>query len=107
VYIKEAHALDGGFDFGDNEGWGHVKTATALSERLAAAKDWVKKTGASTPYFCDTMEDTGRLTYEAFPERLYIIEDGKIAYKGGPGPMQYNVEEVDAWLKKRFQSRRV
>lgn len=106
VYIKEAHPQDG-WSFGEemNDGWGHVKYATAIADRLAVAKAWIEKVGAKAPYYCDTMADTMRLSYEAWPERLYVIDQGKIALKGGPGPFQYDIGEVEAWLKSRFPSK--
>lgn len=105
MYIKEAHAQDG-WGFGEgNDGWGHVKYATALPERLLAAEAWIKKVGAKAPYYCDTMADTARMAYESWPERLYIIEDGKIAVKGGPGPFQYDLGVVEEWLKARFPNK--
>lgn len=38
--------------------------------------------------------------YSAKPERLYIIKDGKITFKGGPGPYSYALEELDDALRK-------
>ena len=32
--------------------------------------------------------------YEAWPERLYIILNGVVKYKGGTGPFYYVPEEV-------------
>ena len=37
--------------------------------------------------------------FAALPERLYIISEGKIAYQGGPGPFEYNVDEIALWLE--------
>jgi len=54
--------------------------------------------------FADNMQnDTDRL-YFAWPERLYIIHDSKIAFKGELGPHGYHPEEVDEWLSKFKQS---
>lgn len=89
-----------------NDGWGHVKYAQTMQDRLSASNDWIRSVGAKVPYYCDTMADTARLVYQAWPERLYIIEDGKIVYKGGPGPFQYDVSEVARWLEKRFSGKR-
>jgi len=48
------------------------------------------------------MADTARLAYDAWPERLYIIDAGKVVYKGDPGPYGYDLGEVEAWLQQRF-----
>ena len=48
----------------------------------------------------DMMDDKLMKEYAAFPERLYIVLDGKIEYKGGMGPFDYKIDEVEGWLKK-------
>ena len=37
----------------------------------------------------DDMQDTLMKAYGAWPERLYVIQGGKILYKGGKGPFFY------------------
>lgn len=43
--------------------------------------------------------------YGAWPERLYIVHDGLIVYKGGKGPFDYHLGEVQAWLSERYGMR--
>ena len=50
------------------------------------------------PVYVDTMENSMKTAYAALPERLYVIDDDKIAYAGGPGPEGYNLEELRRWL---------
>ena len=40
--------------------------------------------------------------YGAWPERLYIVIDGVVVYKGGMGPFDYRLYEVRQWLEDRF-----
>jgi hypothetical protein len=40
--------------------------------------------------------------YEAWPERLYIVLDGAVVYKGGFGPFDYRLDEVQDWLARRY-----
>ena len=47
----------------------------------------------------DSMLDSANLAYGASPERLYIIQESKIVYQGGPGPMSYRTREVRVWLE--------
>ena len=47
----------------------------------------------------DSMLNASNIAYGAGPERLYIIQEGKIAYEGGTGPTFYNLGEVRAWLE--------
>lgn len=46
------------------------------------------------------MLDTANIAYGALPIRLHIIQDRKVRYEGGPGPMGYNMSEVKTWLEK-------
>lgn len=48
------------------------------------------------------MSNAGEKRYAAWPERLYIIDGGKVAYVGGKGPFDYKPPEVAAWLEERF-----
>lgn len=43
--------------------------------------------------------------YDAWPERLYIIVDGVIVYKGGNGPFGYCLWEVQEWLAEKYGMR--
>jgi type I thyroxine 5'-deiodinase len=52
------------------------------------------------PIAIDLMINECEKTYSAFPERLYIVQDGKVVYVGGVGPFDYKVCEVEDWLKK-------
>lgn len=46
------------------------------------------------------MSDSANRSYAAWPERLYIIVDGVIVYKSGPGPFGYVLDDVRSWLEK-------
>jgi len=38
--------------------------------------------------------------YAGWPERLFIIApDGTLAYEGGQGPMDFDPDEVEDWLR--------
>lgn len=50
----------------------------------------------------DTLTNEASLKYAAWPERLYIIVDDVIVYKGGPGPFGYVLEHVQKWLAEKF-----
>lgn len=50
----------------------------------------------------DSMSNCGDELYEANPERLFIIENGIVAYQGGMGPFLYSITEVDENLANRF-----
>ena len=35
--------------------------------------------------------------------RLYIIQGGKVAMKGGEGPLNYKLEDAADWLQEHFR----
>ena len=74
-----------------------------LPERLAIARDFLKRFHYPIPLLVDDAENHANALYAAWPERFYIIdENGKIAYKGKTGPFGYHPDEVEDWLARRF-----
>lgn len=71
----------------------------SLKERCEAA-DILKSSRCPAPIMVDTMEDEATKAYGAFPERLFIIQQGQIVYEGGMGPYNYDLNEVTKWLEK-------
>ena len=49
--------------------------------------------------FIDTMDNNANEMYAALPERLFILNEGRLSYVGGVGPFCYNLEEVEKWLR--------
>jgi len=108
IYIVEAHPTDGWYLYPSV----CHKEPTTIEERIELAKDLNKKfvlthmqesTSASVPVLVDTMKNTASESYFAWPERLWIVQDGKVVYKGGIGPDNYHPEEVATWLSKYEQ----
>mmetsp|Transcript_10232 Transcript_10232/g.11763 ORF Transcript_10232/g.11763 Transcript_10232/m.11763 type:complete len:92 (-) Transcript_10232:264-539(-) len=85
----------------NDEKW-DVMQPSSIEERVAVAKDFADHMNPSIPIFVDLMDDNARLRYGAWPERLAIIEDGKVAYYGAQGPFGYDPDEVEEWLENRF-----
>ncbi|CAI9621335.1 unnamed protein product [Staurois parvus] len=50
------------------------------------------------------MENLCSAKYAALPERLYILQEGKIIYKGNMGPWGYKPEEVRSVLENKTLS---
>lgn len=48
----------------------------------------------------DEMSDITAIKYGALPERFYVLQAGKVVYKGSVGPWGYNPLEVRAFLEK-------
>ncbi len=103
VYIREAHPTDE-WQMGDNEKEGVCyPQPKTLAQRVAIASDFVRRFDYRIPVLVDPMDNRADAVYAGWPERFYVItEDGRIAYKGKPGPFGYHPEEVEAWLAHRF-----
>jgi hypothetical protein len=72
-----------------------------LEERCQAAKDFATQFKVTLPILVDTMDDKMESAFAAWPDRIYIIgADGKVAYKGKPGPFGFKVGEAEEALKK-------
>lgn len=65
------------------------------------AKTCSAKLDIKFPILLDGMDNKTNADYSAWPDRLYLIgKDGKIVYKGGPGPRGFSVRELTAELER-------
>jgi hypothetical protein len=105
IYIKEAHP-DDEWQMQPNldEEVCYLQPKNE-GQRVAIANDFARRFQYPLPLAVDPMDDAANRAYAAWPERLYIIEGGRIVYKGGNGPFNYKPEEVRAWLEARFGGR--
>ena len=97
VYIQEAHPIDGWY-FKKNPY--QIKQHTSILDRVRAANH-LTDTLAMT-LVVDDITNMADFTYDAKPDRLYVIENGILAYVGGKGPAKFDVEELRIWLNARF-----
>jgi Iodothyronine deiodinase len=104
IYISEAHA---------NDEW-YLPTATGtvdiaqhktIQDRITAGTKFVNDFEFPIEMVLDSMADEASELYDAWPERLYIIEKGVIVYQGGLGPFDYRLAEVKDWLAARYGMR--
>ena len=101
VYIREAHPTDG-WQVESNER-DHVFFAQpqTFAERTAVADACAIRLELSIPTLIDDMENSTDRKYYALPDRLYLVgRDGRIAYRGAPGPWGF----VAAELEKAIQN---
>ncbi len=74
-----------------------------LEQRVAIANDFTKRFKFPLPFGIDDMSDAANDAYAAWPERIYIIDEGgHIAYRGGMGPFNYKPDEAREWLAARY-----
>lgn len=100
LYIREAHAKD---EWPMSADVCYLQPKT-LAQRLSIAQDFVKRYNYQIAMVVDNMDDGFEKDYFAWPERLFVIEDGEMQFVGGPGPYGYKPEEVREWLVKRFET---
>ena len=56
------------------------------------------------PTVLDRHDNAVNAAYAGWPDRLYVVGvDGRIAYKGGPGPGGFRPAEVEAWLRNNVE----
>ena len=74
-----------------------------LEQRIAIGNDFTKRYNYPVPFGIDDMSNAANDAYAAWPERLYVVdESGRVAYRGGMGPFNYNPKEVRDWLAARY-----
>lgn len=101
MYIREAHPSDG---------WRPAKhidieDPKTLGERDRVAGGCAEALKLKMPCVVDDMQDTFAKAYNAKPDRLFILgADAKIAYRGERGPRGFDVDGMEAALKKILAS---
>jgi hypothetical protein len=74
---------------------------TTLEERFAAARAGVARLGLTMPVLVDPMDDAVSEAFAAWPERIYVIDSrGRIAFKGGPGPWEFDPDAAAEALEE-------
>ena len=104
IYISEAHAADE-WALPHARGAGQaipegIVQPRSLAARCALAREFARSYSEVGRLLVDTMADEANARYAAWPERLYVVVDGVVAYKGGPGPFGYVLDDVRTWLQR-------
>lgn len=115
VYVTEAHPTDGWM--AEVSLYDGITYATSIEERLAAARMFASDTKlrngatvavnaslAEAKVLVDNMEDTLERSYEARPERLYVVKDGKVLWRCGLGPFEFDPAGLESFLKDYLQA---
>ena len=101
IYVSEAHSADEWqlpHALGAGDAIPVFDQPKALGERVALARCFAERFPDVGRLVVDTMSNEAAENYAAWPERLYIIVDGAVVYKGGPGPFGYVLKDVKDWL---------
>ncbi len=70
--------------------------------RLCAAR-----LGLTIPTLVDGMDNAAFEAFSAWPERIYLVDaDGRVRYRGGPGPYEFKPEEAREALVELLRAER-
>ena len=106
VYIQEAHPgsiIAVPTKSGGKELQIIPKTGT-VAERLENVEKFIQALKVTIPVVIDSEDNPTKIAYAGWPIRLYVVGiDGKIAYKGAPGPNGFKVPELADWLHENVK----
>ena len=99
VYITEAHPRDGWLNRVAPAQFKSIQYARSLDERMDTARRFAGKLGVEEGnVLVDGMADALEHGYEARPERLYVLRGGKVLWRCGPGPYEYDMQGLEEFL---------
>ena len=99
IYITEAHPTDGWAPEKAPDSFVNaVAHARTTDDRLVAARAFAQKVDLERPLLVDTIDDELENRYEARPDRLYVIKGGKVLWRGGVGPFDYDADGLKTFL---------
>jgi len=100
VYVREAHPVGDRPATETNSKAGiTVKQPVSLGERREVAERCTTALRITMPLVVDEIDNRVANAYAALPDRLYVIDrEGRIAYRGGPGPFAFNPLEMEQTL---------
>jgi hypothetical protein len=95
VYIKEAHARD---TWPMGPAVSIVDDPKTDEDRVQNALKMRAELGLELPLAVDTVEDQFLQAFAAWPERFFVIAEGKVAYISHPTRATMRPEEVFIWI---------
>jgi len=99
VYIKEAHPDDEWQMDSNVDAKLVFKQPKTFDERMELAQTFVTEMEIEGPVVVDEIDNIANACFSAWPERLYVIgTDGRIVYKGGMGPFNFDADELEEFL---------
>ena len=106
IYIREAHPDS--VLFVPTQGGGKklqvVPQTSTTADRLKNLEQCVSLLQLTMPALIDSDDNVVNRAYAGWPDRLYVVGvDGKVAYKGAPGPSGLKIEELETWLKENVK----
>lgn len=101
LYIREAHPTDGRQSQANVREGILIEDPKTIETREKVAREFAAQFKVSLPILVDGIDNRVEKDYAGMPDRIYIIDrDGKVAYKGAPGPRGFKVSEVPPVLDR-------
>jgi len=105
VYILEAHPSDVWQMESNIKDRVVFASPKDYEERSLVAGACVRKLGIKFPALVDGFENSTEKAYTGWPDRIYLIDKGRIAYKSRPGPFGFKPEELRSALEHLPEAR--
>ena len=103
VYIREAHPTDGWQSPANKRDGIQIASAKTFAEKEGHATACVRNLGIQFTAVVDKMDAKVELDYAGWPDRFYLVgRDGRIAWKGAPGPPGFKPAELEAAIRKEL-----
>jgi type I thyroxine 5'-deiodinase len=81
-----------------------VQQHRSMDERVEVGQTCMLKMALRMPAVVDEMDDAVARAYAAMPERLYLVgADGRVAYKGGMGPMFFRPQDWERAIESHLR----
>ena len=107
VYIREAHPTDEWLvESNEYDNVLYVQP-TSLAERTEVASACALRLDLTMPMLIDDLDNSTDGKYYALPDRLYLVgRDGRIVYRGMPGPFGFIVTELEEAIERYLAQER-
>lgn len=105
IYIREAHPTDGWQIQANLRDGVLLASAKTLEQKQENATQCVRKLDIRFPTLIDELDNRVEQAYSAWPDRLYLIDlEGRVAFKGDPGPAGFRPEQLEAAIRRLLGS---
>jgi len=101
VYIIEAHPMD---EWGAPVDGTEYSQTKSIEDRIKMAKTFKESKDIKDNIVVDDMTNPCNNAYEAVATKAYVIEEGKIVWRTGMSPFQYDVEGLKDFLVSKKSS---
>jgi len=106
VYIREAHPTDGRQSPRNVKDGIEISAAANYGQKEEYASSCVRNLGIKFTTVVDNMDAKVELNYMGWPDRMYLVgKDGRIAWKGDPGPKGFKPLLFEAAIQAELKGR--